>query len=403
MKLTFVSNYINHHQIPVSNELYRLLGEGYHFIQTEPVEEERLQMGWQDESTSRPYLKLFYEQPEECKRLIMESDMVIFGGTDEESYIKPRLEAGKIVLRYSERIYKSGQWKAVSPRGLKKKYEDHTRYRKKPVYLLCAGGYVASDFHLVRAYPNKMFKWGYFPETRYLDRESLLEKHREGVVSLLWAGRFIDWKHPELPVLVAEYLKQRRYAFHLSMIGGGEMEEEIRGLIEEKKLEREVTLCGYLKPAQVRERMEQAEIYLFTSDYKEGWGAVLNEAMNSACAVLASHAIGAAPFLLRHGSNGMVFESGNVKELCEKAERLVRNAAERRKLGEAAYDTILEEWNAEKAADRLVEIAEKLLAGRNVKETGRLAFKSGPLSVAEVVAPGKMYQYLMHGGEQQEE
>ncbi len=25
MILTFVSNYINHHQIPVSNELYRLL------------------------------------------------------------------------------------------------------------------------------------------------------------------------------------------------------------------------------------------------------------------------------------------------------------------------------------------------------------------------------------------
>ena len=93
MKLTFVSNYINHHQIPVSNELYRLLGEGYHFIQTEPVEEERLQMGWQDESASRPYLKLFYEQPVECKRLIMESDMVIFGGKDEESYIKPRMEA----------------------------------------------------------------------------------------------------------------------------------------------------------------------------------------------------------------------------------------------------------------------------------------------------------------------
>ena len=50
MTLTFVSNYINHHQIPVSNELYRLLGEDYAFIQTEPVEEERLRMGWQDES-----------------------------------------------------------------------------------------------------------------------------------------------------------------------------------------------------------------------------------------------------------------------------------------------------------------------------------------------------------------
>lgn len=425
MKLTFVSNYINHHQIPVSNELYRLLGADYAFVQTEPIEEERLRMGWQDMSASLPYLKLFYEEPEECGKLILDSDMVVFGGTDEESYIQPRLAAGGPILRYSERIYKSGQWKAISPRGLKKKYEDHIRYRKAPVYLLCAGGYVASDFHLVRAYPDKMLKWGYFPETKHLEKERLLEKHREGSVSLMWAGRFIDWKHPEMPVLLAEYLREKGYAFHLSMVGGGEMEEEIRGMIAEKKLEREITLCGYLEPAQVRKKMEGTQVYLFTSDYKEGWGAVLNEAMNSGCAVLASHAVGAVPFLLRHGENGMVFESSNVKDMCEKAERLMEDAAERRRLGDAAYETILREWNAEKAADRLVEIAERLTAGgigektgdmgrsgsadmrkatgeeadgRNVvQDIGKYAYDSGPLSAAEVIAPGRMYRKLTVG------
>lgn len=409
MRLTFVSNYINHHQIPVSNELYRLLGDGYHFVQTEPVEGERLQMGWQDESGKLPYLKLFYEEPEYCKKLILNSEVVVFGGTDEESYIKPRLAAGKIVLRYSERIYKSGQWKAVSPRGLKKKYEDHTRYRKAPVYLLCAGGYVASDFHLVRAYPDKMFKWGYFPETRHPDKASLLEKHRDGVVSLLWAGRFIDWKHPELPILLAEYLKERGYAFHLSMIGGGEMEEEIRKLIAEKKLEAEVTLCGYRKPAEVREMMGRAQVYLITSDYKEGWGAVLNEAMNSGCAVLVSHAIGAAPFLLRHGENGLIFKSGDRKDMFEKGEQLLKSASERRRLGDAAYETILQGWNAEKAADRLVEFVGKLTGGEEDGKAGRVnlhrgnitrnienpAYEKGPLSAAEVISPGRMYRYLM--------
>ena len=397
MTLTFVSNYINHHQIPVSNELYRLLGDGYTFIQTEPIEEERLQMGWQDMSASLPYLKLFYEEPEYCKKLILDSDIVVFGGTDEESYIRPRLAAEKPVIRCSERIYKSGQWKAVSPRGLKKKYEDHTRYRKVPVYLLCAGGYVASDFHLVRAYPDKMLKWGYFPETKHYDTERLMAKHREGEVSLLWAGRFIDWKHPELPVLLAEYLKKNKYSFHLSMIGGGEMEEEIRRMIAEKKLEKEVTLCGYMIPSKVREMMERTEIYLITSDYKEGWGAVLNEAMNSGCAVLASHAIGAVPFLLRHGENGIVFKSGNVKDFSEKAELLLQSAGERKRLGKAAYETIAQEWNAENAAGRLVEMAEKLLKENKdniVQDIEKLAYEKGPLSVAEVIAPGKMYRKL---------
>lgn len=401
MILTFVSNYINHHQIPVSGELYRLLGDGYTFIQTEPVEEERLRMGWQDESGKLPYLKLFYEEPERCRELILDSDVVVFGGTDEESYIQPRLTAGKLVLRYSERIYKSGQWKAVSPRGLKKKYEDHTRYRKAPVYLLCAGGYVASDFHLVRAYPEKMLKWGYFPETKRLgeqEKEALLQKHKEGSVSLMWAGRFIDWKHPELPILLAEYLKEKGYAFHLSMVGGGDMEEELRRMVQEKGLAGEVTFHGYLQPAKVREMMEQTEVYLFTSDYKEGWGAVLNEAMNSGCAVLASHAIGAVPFLLRHEENGLVFESGNLKDMEEKAEMLLKNPAGRKRLGDAAYETILREWNAETAADRLVEIAGKLLeTGRRdvIQDVEELAYREGPLSIAEVISPQKMYRYLM--------
>lgn len=403
MTLTFVSNYINHHQIPISNEFYRLLGDDYHFVQTEPIEEERLQMGWQDESGKLPYLKLFYEEPEYCEKLIMDSDAVMFGGTDEESYIKPRLAAGNLVFRYSERIYKSGQWKMITPRGLKKKYEDHTRYRKAPVYLLCAGGYVASDFHLVRAYPGKMFQWGYFPETRRLDKERLLGKHdknNEGVVSLLWAGRFIDWKHPEMPVLLAERLREKSCHFHLAMVGGGEMEEEIKGLIAEKKLEKEVTLCGYRKPDDVRKMMEQTEIYLITSDYKEGWGAVLNEAMNSGCAVLASHAIGAAPFLLKHGENGLVFRNGNLADLTEKAQLLLESAAERRKLGDAAYETIVREWNAEKAADRLVAIVGKIGNRHSDKENivqniEELAYDGGPLSVAEVIAPGKMYRHLV--------
>ena len=34
--------------------------------------------------------------------------------------------------------------------------------------------------------------------------------------------------------------------------------------------------------------MEKADIFLFTSDRREGWGAVANEAMNSACALVVS-------------------------------------------------------------------------------------------------------------------
>lgn len=178
------------------------------------------------------------------------------------------------------------------------------------------------------------------------------------------------------------------------------MEEEIRRLTAEKGLEKEVTFCGYRKPFEVREMMEQTEVYLITSDYKEGWGAVLNEAMNSGCAVVTSHAIGAAPFLIRHGENGLVFQSGDLNDLEKQTERLIKSEAERRKLGAAAYETIRQEWNAEKAAGRLVKMAEALLGGKIpagetvVQNIESLAYEAGPLSVAEVISPGRMYGHL---------
>ena len=47
ISVVFVSNYINHHQIPFCNAMDRLLQGNFTFVQTEPMEEERVRMGWQ--------------------------------------------------------------------------------------------------------------------------------------------------------------------------------------------------------------------------------------------------------------------------------------------------------------------------------------------------------------------
>ena len=394
MKVTFVSNYINHHQTPLCNAMYDKLGDDYCFIQTEPMEEERIRMGWGDEFGNLPYLRLFYEQEEKCKELIANSDVVLFGGVDDEKYIVDRLAAGKLTVRLSERIYKSGQWKAVTPRGLRKKYIDHTRYRRKNVYLLCYGGYVASDFHIVRAYPDKMFKWGYFPETKKYDIDALLRekkerRSREGKISLLWAGRFIDWKHPEFAIKAAARLKSEGYKFTLTMVGGGEMEAELKSMVEENALSDVVTFAGFKKPKEVRKYMEETDIFLFTSDYKEGWGAVLNESMNSGCAVVANCAIGAVPFLLNPGENGLIYPNKSEEVFYEQIKKLFEQEDLMIKLGRNAYDTISKRWNAEVAAERLLKLLPGLLEDRIIFE------ESGILSKAPVISPGKMYRHMM--------
>lgn len=367
MKVIFVSNYINHHQIPFCNAMNRLLQGEFIFIQTEPMEEERVQMGWHE--AERPeYVRCYYEEEAFCRQLILESDVVLFGGTDEESYIVDRLKAGKPVIRISERLYKTGQWKAVSPRGLKKKYQDHTRYRNAPVYLLCAGAYVPSDFHIVRAYPGKMFRWGYFPETKHYHVESLLNGKGYGearIPYLLWAARMIDWKHPELALETAGYLREKGLDFHMDLIGDGELRPQMEALTVEYKLGDCVSFLGYQSPETVRQYMEKADIFLFTSDRQEGWGAVANEAMNSACALVADHMIGAVPYLIQDGRNGFIYRDGKKQMLFARAEKLVRDRMLCRELGERAYRTITDVWNAENAAKQLMKLINFIMEQRN--------------------------------------
>lgn len=395
MKLTVVSNYINHHQIPVARELYGKLKDDYVFIQTEPMEEERVKMGWASEVDKLPFLKLYYKEPEVCSQLIDESDVVIFGGVEDESYIKSRLQAGKTVIRMSERLYKEGQWKSVSPRGRKKKYEDHGQYKDAPVYLLCCGGYVASDFELIHSYPDKKFTWGYFPAVHEYDLKTLffkklhLDKSGKKSVRLLWAGRFIDWKHPEYAVKVARDLKKKGVSFQLDMVGGGDMEVYLKSLVAKYHLEEEVIFHGFQVPQNVRRYMEEADIFLFTSDYQEGWGAVLNEAMNSACAVVVGHGIGATPYLVRHEKNGLVYKNKCYREFKEQVLSLAVNQELCKQLGIKAYETMTTVWNPKEAANRLHTFCEGVMQGKVICQTD-----DGPMSKAANIAPRRGYQYV---------
>lgn len=398
MKFIIVSNYINHHQIPLANELYKLVGDTFYFIETQPMETDRVKMGWGSEISQLSYLKKYQQEPETCARLLMDADIVVFGGVEDESYIKPRLQAGKIVLRSSERLYREGQWKSISPRGRKKKYEDHTQYANSPVYLLCHGAYVASDFDIVKAYPDKKYQWGYFPKFNQYDMNKLFFKkvHVDDkgnvCVRLLWAGRFLKLKHPEYAVYAAKALRRAGVSFHVDMVGGGEMEETLRKMVGKAGLEQEITFHGFQPPRNVRGFMEEADIFLFTSNYLEGWGAVLNEAMNSACAVVAGHGIGAVPFLIRHEENGLVYRNENRKEFEEQVVRLAKDAALRRRLGERAYQTIATLWNPKEAASRMYKFSKGLLENRRVVQ------EKGPLSKAEIISPSKGYDYAKGRG-----
>ncbi|WP_303964829.1 glycosyltransferase [Sporosarcina ureae] len=387
MKVTFYSNFLSHHQLPFCNEMYEKLGKDFKFVATEPIHEERLELGYEDMSEKYPFSLNAYTNEESYDKALQlgeDSEIVIIGSAP-AIFTNKRLKQNKITFRYSERIFKRGRYRIISPRSFIPLVRDHTRYMNKNVYMLCASAYTAADFKLVRAYKKKAFKWGYFPEVKQHDLKILMEKKKNIVPKILWVGRLLELKHPEQAVKIAAMLKASDYSFHMDIIGSGEMENELKEMIKKYELTSHIEVLGNMKPEQVRIHMEKANIYLFTSDFNEGWGAVLNEAMNSGCAVVASHAIGSVPFLLEQNKNGLIYKNGDLNHLYKCVTSLLDNSYFAEKLGTEAYNTLYETWNARFATTRLIALFESLLDGV------QLEYEQGPCSQSEIISHKYIY------------
>ena len=362
------------HQLYLCKSIFDRIDSRFSFLETMEKRPD-IPIGWKSDA-DEPFI-VSYQELLSNRDLwinnILEADIVITGSAP-DWLIAERLKKGKLTFRYSERVYKKKCKYYELPARAVKYFWKHGRH--KNLYLLCASAFTAGDYAKTGTFLKKTFKWGYFPETKVYDVKNLMQRKQNTIPQLLWAGRFLDWKHPEHTVLLADELKQNGYSFTLNLIGTGEMEGQLRQMIDERGLSDCVHLLGSMKPEEVRAHMEQANIYLFTSDRGEGWGAVLNESMNSGCAVVASHEIGAVPFLLKEGENGLIYRSGDVRMLYEKVRYLLEHPEEQIRMGTAAYETIAQTWNAEVAAERLLVLAECLKTG---KET---PYQDGPCSRA---------------------
>lgn len=391
VKITFISNFLGPHQLPFCKAMVNRLGEDFKFVATEPMTEERIKLGWSLDKDTYPFEIKANESNElqkKAEQLAIESDVVIIGSAP-DSYIIPRLKRNKLTFKYSERPLKKGiHWNNLA-HIICGMWLHHGRFQSKPLYMLAASAYTADDYARFGCYRGKCYKWGYFPEAKKYDPDELMKGKlsaasdglKRPCVSILWAGRLIGWKHPDASIRLAESLKEKGYSFKMTLIGTGEMEEQLHNMIRDKSLEDCVEMPGAMKASEVRSYMEKADIYLFTSDFNEGWGAVLNESMNSGCAVVASHAIGSVPFLIKDEENGLIYENGNQKQLEQQVCRLMDDAEYRMKLGLNAYHTIADLWNADVAAERLIDLCENIIFAKKTKSP----YENGICSEAKVM------------------
>lgn len=371
MKIVFLTNLVNHHQIPVADELYKLIGDDYTYVAMEQLPGWLKKGGYSD--TERPYILRYADNLGEIRNLVNDADVVIIGSAP-EWLVTQRIKENKLTFHYSERWFKKISYHLLSPRLWMSLWLNHVRFRNKRSYMLCASAFTATDVHKVFAYPNKCFKWGYFTKVEDFDIKTLLKAKRSDTIRIMWCARFLDLKHPELAIMLAEQLKRMSYNFVIDMFGSGVELERTKELAKSLDVVDVVKFRGNMPNEEILKQLREHDIFIFTSDRNEGWGAVANEAMSNGCAFVGSDKIGSVPFLVKDGVNGLVFKSGDLKDLTCKVKLLIENQSLREKLSKSAYQTMQNEWSPQVAAKRFIELCGSLMLGNDV------AFNDGPCS-----------------------
>lgn len=375
MKLVFFSVVLNQHQAPVADELWVLTGCQYAFIEIRNLNDAK---GGTEDYSQRPYLIRAWESQESYNKamhLARTAECCVFGSVEALPFQKERMRLGLLSFDMGERWLKHG-WKSLaSPRLLKWLASYYLGgWRNKPLYKLCMSGFAAGDHNKLGTFKDKCYKWGYI--TTVSEGEDLI-KETPNIARLMWCARYLKWKHPELPLLLAARLKDRGCQFRLDMYGDGEFRKCSEYFVNSFELEKYVRIHGNVPNKMIREAMRNSDIFLFTSDRYEGWGAVANESMSCSCVLVASDAIGSTPYLVRDGVNGCVFcapspsssfdnpDQNALDSLTDKVTLLLDDRKSMREIQQNAIHTMRSLWNPKQAAVNLLQLINDLKNGRD--------------------------------------
>lgn len=379
MKLVFFSVVLNHHQAPVADELYHILGDEYCFVELVNLGDTK---GATEDYCKRPYLLRAWKSSgnyDKAMELACNAECCVFAGNDALPFEKERMKQGLLSFDMGERWLKQGIKSFASPRlwqWLQAYYFGKWKY--KPLYKLCCSAFCSNDHYKLGTFRGKCYKWGYFteiPET--LDSLGPLKSIEPRTqVRLMWCARFIDWKHPEMPIRLAAMLKGAGFNFHLDMYGDGIMRLGMERLTTELNVADCVTFHGNIPNSEIHQAMCKHDIFLFTSDRGEGWGAVANETMSEGCVLVGSDEIGAVPYLVKHKETGMIFRSCDLDSLYEQVIYLLDNQDVRKQIAKAGRESMVKLWSPANAAKSLLQLIEDIQVGR------KTSIAEGPCSKA---------------------
>lgn len=334
MKFCLYAHEISPHLMPLAREMVKMFGaEEVRYVYTNSLGDGRKKMGWVE--TQESWVINKNEQPDAAGDWLLNSEILLCEHRDLDLW-KNRAENGKGIFYTSERWFKPilthlpGWLRLLKPSYLKMAMRAGRLFNKYDnlVYLVdgvhaakdfvrvslmaegnmwgalfppelnfdkCPGSYVGnrSRVRVQVLSKRQLLMWGYFVTTSEKDRETVRREHNSGdALKILWVGRFLGWKRVDTIIRAAAGIEN----VSVDLFGVGPEEKRLRKLAS--RLNAPVSFHKPVPISEVRKVMREHDMYILSSNAWEGWGAVVNEALEEGMDVVGTYEAGASSAML---------------------------------------------------------------------------------------------------------
>jgi glycogen synthase len=176
--------------------------------------------------------------------------------------------------------------------------------------------------------------------------------------TIVFVGRLVSDKGVDLLVHALDLLRRGGLELDLTIVGGGPEEINLRELVAELGLDRQVTFAGQKSGTDLAEILNRHRILAIPSRWAEPFGVVALEGVACGCVVVGSQDGGLKESI---GPCGLTFENGNVPALAEQLKHLIGAPELRMNLLQRAPEH-LAKFQADSVAAALLVLIKKIAA-----------------------------------------
>lgn len=185
-------------------------------------------------------------------------------------------------------------------------------------------------------------------------------RKNKGIFQILSIGYLIERKGFEYLIKATKKVLKKHGNVELIIIGSGPLENQLKKLIKELKLEDSIQIISNVSDEKLLELYNSSDLFVLPSvvdsqGNTEGLGVVLLEAMACKLPVMGSN-IGGIPDIIQNGETGLLVLEKDISEISRGITELIEDDDLREKLAINGHKMVKRKFSWEKIAENYIKI-----------------------------------------------